>query len=174
MGPCCGPPREEDDHRVEVNRGVVEAKKGKWDFAAEGKDTTRYESSGRSSGPFSHEKEDGECIGPDHDQRGRVVGENGIRRPGIDRPAEGQEAEKMFRERQAIRRRMEEVRLKDLPRLREGRVRGPGQDPRQQVAIQLGPDRTGAVVGRAGKAICLLYTSPSPRDKRQSRMPSSA
>ena len=24
------------------------------------------------------------------------------------------------------------------------------------------------------KAICLLYTSPSPRDKRQSRMPSSA
>ena len=27
-------------------------------------------------------------------------------------------------------------------------------------------------VDRAG--ICLLYTSPSPRDKRQSRMPSSA
>ena len=24
------------------------------------------------------------------------------------------------------------------------------------------------------KSICLLYTSPSPRDKRQSRMPSSA
>ena len=24
------------------------------------------------------------------------------------------------------------------------------------------------------KVICLLYTSPSPRDKRQSRMPSSA
>ena len=26
----------------------------------------------------------------------------------------------------------------------------------------------------AGGLICLLYTSPSPRDKRQSRMPSSA
>ena len=25
-----------------------------------------------------------------------------------------------------------------------------------------------------GDSICLLYTSPSPRDKRQSRMPSSA
>ena len=25
-----------------------------------------------------------------------------------------------------------------------------------------------------GKTTCLLYTSPSPRDKRQSRMPSSA
>ena len=25
-----------------------------------------------------------------------------------------------------------------------------------------------------GKVTCLLYTSPSPRDKRQSRMPSSA
>ena len=25
-----------------------------------------------------------------------------------------------------------------------------------------------------GRASCLLYTSPSPRDKRQSRMPSSA
>ena len=29
--------------------------------------------------------------------------------------------------------------------------------------------------GRGGRMkICLLYTSPSPRDKRQSRMPSSA
>ena len=27
---------------------------------------------------------------------------------------------------------------------------------------------------QATKIICLLYTSPSPRDKRQSRMPSSA
>ena len=26
----------------------------------------------------------------------------------------------------------------------------------------------------AGNETCLLYTSPSPRDKRQSRMPSSA
>ena len=30
------------------------------------------------------------------------------------------------------------------------------------------------VVGHAAENICLLYTSPSPRDKRQSRMPSSA
>ena len=30
-------------------------------------------------------------------------------------------------------------------------------------------------VGRGiGSGTCLLYTSPSPRDKRQSRMPSSA
>ena len=29
-------------------------------------------------------------------------------------------------------------------------------------------------VGRYRDSICLLYTSPSPRDKRQSRMPSSA
>ena len=27
---------------------------------------------------------------------------------------------------------------------------------------------------QGGKVPCLLYTSPSPRDKRQSRMPSSA
>ena len=27
---------------------------------------------------------------------------------------------------------------------------------------------------KAGKAICLLYTSPSPRDRQKSRMPSSA
>ena len=27
---------------------------------------------------------------------------------------------------------------------------------------------------RRDNAVCLLYTSPSPRDKRQSRMPSSA
>ena len=28
--------------------------------------------------------------------------------------------------------------------------------------------------GTADREVCLLYTSPSPRDKRQSRMPSSA
>ena len=32
----------------------------------------------------------------------------------------------------------------------------------------------GEVVGLIGDNGCLLYTSPSPRDKRQSRMPSSA
>ena len=30
------------------------------------------------------------------------------------------------------------------------------------------------IKGFGGNGICLLYTSPSPRDKRQSRMPSSA
>ena len=30
------------------------------------------------------------------------------------------------------------------------------------------------MIGRTPGYICLLYTSPSPRDKRQSRMPSSA
>ena len=30
------------------------------------------------------------------------------------------------------------------------------------------------IVGKVGGDSCLLYTSPSPRDKRQSRMPSSA
>ena len=31
-----------------------------------------------------------------------------------------------------------------------------------------------AEVGRDGYKICLLYTSPSPRDRQKSRMPSSA
>ena len=30
------------------------------------------------------------------------------------------------------------------------------------------------LVSQLGPSACLLYTSPSPRDKRQSRMPSSA
>ena len=34
--------------------------------------------------------------------------------------------------------------------------------------------RIGLVVLASDYTICLLYTSPSPRDKRQSRMPSSA
>ena len=33
---------------------------------------------------------------------------------------------------------------------------------------------TGFIVVRSNYFACLLYTSPSPRDKRQSRMPSSA
>ena len=35
-------------------------------------------------------------------------------------------------------------------------------------------DKPGGFPDRALTMICLLYTSPSPRDKRQSRMPSSA
>ena len=43
-------------------------------------------------------------------------------------------------------------------------------------AIQLGiDDRVGSIeVGKDGDITCLLYTSPSPRDQRGSRMPSSA
>ena len=39
--------------------------------------------------------------------------------------------------------------------------------------LALGFAPTSAVVAKA-RTSCLLYTSPSPRDKRQSRMPSSA
>ena len=41
--------------------------------------------------------------------------------------------------------------------------------------IQLSTDNTGHTSSDGSRLmICLLYTSPSPRDKRQSRMPSSA
>ena len=44
--------------------------------------------------------------------------------------------------------------------------------------LQDGSRRHSVVIGKdtrlSGYMICLLYTSPSPRDKRQSRMPSSA
>ena len=37
------------------------------------------------------------------------------------------------------------------------------------------PHLAAVIVGNDGASLtCLLYTSPSPRDKRQSRMPSSA
>ena len=42
--------------------------------------------------------------------------------------------------------------------------------PLGEVDVLLG----GAPGFRDGGTVCLLYTSPSPRDKRQSRMPSSA
>ena len=40
--------------------------------------------------------------------------------------------------------------------------------------IPVASARSGATAILAGDNSCLLYTSPSPRDKRQSRMPSSA
>ena len=43
--------------------------------------------------------------------------------------------------------------------------------------VRMSPDLKTAkafVLPLGGKNACLLYTSPSPRDKRQSRMPSSA
>ena len=51
------------------------------------------------------------------------------------------------------------------------------------VKVTLGPKGRNVVIEKKfgapdivndGVTICLLYTSPSPRDKRQSRMPSSA
>ena len=47
-------------------------------------------------------------------------------------------------------------------------VNGPGEATMTQVGITGGGNGTHMIY------ICLLYTSPSPRDKRQSRMPSSA
>ena len=35
-------------------------------------------------------------------------------------------------------------------------------------------ENCGAMTHKRKDCVCLLYTSPSPRDKRQSRMPSSA
>ena len=40
--------------------------------------------------------------------------------------------------------------------------------------VMRGPANGGTNVGATHSHTCLLYTSPSPRDKRQSRMPSSA
>ena len=53
-------------------------------------------------------------------------------------------------------------------------------DPIELTSIPLPFDspyviKTGRIQGRVPYPyLCLLYTSPSPRDKRQSRMPSSA
>ena len=41
-------------------------------------------------------------------------------------------------------------------------------------ALQENQDKLPTYRGHHEQNICLLYTSPSPRDKRQSRMPSSA
>ena len=44
----------------------------------------------------------------------------------------------------------------------------------QQQRIEELIDELYAVQKQAGDRICLLYTSPSPRDRTRSRMPSSA
>ena len=53
----------------------------------------------------------------------------------------------------------------NLPGFRKGKV------PRKLIEQRFGPE---IAREEALRQACLLYTSPSPRDKRQSRMPSSA
>ena len=51
------------------------------------------------------------------------------------------------------------------------------EKPQQGTVVAVGPGKvsdSGALIEMSVKEGCLLYTSPSPRDKRQSRMPSSA
>ena len=48
-----------------------------------------------------------------------------------------------------------------------------------QIEVRTSPDDMGRVIGKRGRVArairtCLLYTSPSPRDRTRSRMPSSA
>ena len=44
----------------------------------------------------------------------------------------------------------------------------------ETVAVYSDADRDALHVKMADQSICLLYTSPSPRDRQKSRMPSSA
>ena len=44
------------------------------------------------------------------------------------------------------------------------------EEKRMIVGLDIGTSKVVAVVGE----VCLLYTSPSPRDRQKSRMPSSA
>ena len=57
----------------------------------------------------------------------------------------------------------------------QGRLHGAHN--KQAVALKTGTGPAGSdawAIGTNGKYTCLLYTSPSPRDQRGSRMPSSA
>ena len=48
------------------------------------------------------------------------------------------------------------------------------QHPAAHGVLRLILELDGEVVEKADPHICLLYTSPSPRDRQKSRMPSSA
>ena len=48
------------------------------------------------------------------------------------------------------------------------------QDPERDIWLYINSPGGSVTAGMAIYDTCLLYTSPSPRDKRQSRMPSSA
>ena len=52
-------------------------------------------------------------------------------------------------------------------------VSGPGISISKTFTTTYGPD-TLSYYGTPGDTVCLLYTSPSPRDRQKSRMPSSA
>ena len=58
-----------------------------------------------------------------------------------------------------------------LPVVKRGRIAGQFSKPRSAPTEKQGDKELPSYLG---DNICLLYTSPSPRDKRQSRMPSSA
>ena len=45
---------------------------------------------------------------------------------------------------------------------------------RPRTAVEKGAPSADGVVGVGQRVVCLLYTSPSPRDVEESRMPSSA
>ena len=53
-----------------------------------------------------------------------------------------------------------------------GAVSAPAAAPRRAAAPAAAPAAKPAAAARLGA--CLLYTSPSPRDRQKSRMPSSA
>ena len=54
-----------------------------------------------------------------------------------------------------------------------GAVSAPAAAPRRAAAPAAAPAAKPAAAAGAG-SVCLLYTSPSPRDRTRSRMPSSA
>ena len=67
---------------------------------------------------------------------------------------------------------MEQMKIEEFERLdlRIGRIKDAARMEGSKKLIKLEVD----IGDEYGRNSCLLYTSPSPRDKRQSRMPSSA
>ena len=69
---------------------------------------------------------------------------------------------------------LEEVQVQSRPRRRTGYNSVRCKDKISSVSVPVGPTSDEMREVRVYAESCLLYTSPSPRDKRQSRMPSSA
>ena len=55
-----------------------------------------------------------------------------------------------------------------------GKIKELAEDKEEQMAILSTFVRLGILIWAGGILTCLLYTSPSPRDQRGSRMPSAA